>query len=66
MAPVRKSLAMQVNGPPRGRGRSKRTWMEIVKIDPKKCNLFEYLAQNISEWRNRIYVAYPNIVGTGL
>ena len=24
---VRKSLAMQVDGPPRGRGRPKRTWM---------------------------------------
>ena len=29
---VRKSLIMQVDGPPRGRGRPKRTWMEVVKI----------------------------------
>ena len=38
--PVRKSMAMRVNGPPRGRGRPKRTWMEVIKIDLKKCNLF--------------------------
>ena len=33
--PLRKSLAMQVDGPPRVRGRPKRTWMEIVKIGLK-------------------------------
>lgn len=33
---VRKSLAMTVDGPPRGRGMPKRTWMEVVKIDMKK------------------------------
>ena len=33
MAPVRKCLATKVDGPPKGRGRAKRTWMEVVKID---------------------------------
>ena len=47
--PVRKSLAMNVDGPPRGRGRPKRTWMEVVKIDMKKCGLYEDLAQDRSE-----------------
>ena len=44
MALVSKSLAMQIDGPPRGRGRPRRTWMEVVKIDLKKCDLFEDLA----------------------
>ena len=49
--PVRKNLAMKVRGPPRGRGRPKGTWMEEVKIDLKKFNLSEDLAQDRSEWR---------------
>ena len=47
MTPVRNSLAMQVDGPPRRRGRASRPmrmWMEVVKLDMKKCNLFEDLA----------------------
>ena len=57
---------MKVDGPPRGRGRPKRTWIEVVKINMKKCNLSKDLAQDRSEWRNRIRVADPNIVGTRL
>ena len=57
---------MKVDGPPRERGRPKRTWMEVVKIDMKKCNLSEDLAQDRSKWRNIIRVADPNIVGTRL
>ena len=49
MAPVRKNLAMKVDGPPRGRGRPKMTWMEVVKMDMNKCNLSENLAQDRSE-----------------
>ena len=30
---------MQVDGPPRGRGRPNRTWMEIVTIDLMKYNI---------------------------
>ena len=37
--PVRKGLAMKVDGPPKGRGRPKTMWMEVIKIDMKKCNL---------------------------
>ena len=66
MAPLKNSLAMKVDGPPRGRSRSKGTWMEVVKIDMKKCNLSEDLAQDRSEWRNKICVADPNIVWTRL
>ena len=64
--PVRKSLAIQVDDPLRGRNRPKRIWMEVVKIDLKKCNLSEDLAQARSEWRNKIHVADPNLVGTRL
>ena len=65
-APVRKSLALEVDGPPIGRGRPKMIRMEVVKIDIKMCNLSKDLVQDRSEWRNRIYVANPNIVGTRL
>ena len=53
---VRKSLAMKADGPPRVRGRPKRTWMEVVKINMRKCNLSKDLAQDRSEWRNKIHV----------
>ena len=66
MAPLKKSLFMQVEGPPRRRGRSKRTCMEVVMIDLKKSNLFEDLAEDRLEWRNIIHVAEPNIVGRRL
>ena len=36
------------------------------KIDMKKCNFSKDLAQDRSDWRNRIHVADPNIVGTRL
>ena len=62
----KESLAMQVGGLPRGRGRSKRMWMEVVELDLKKCNLSEDLAQDRPKWRNIIHVANPNIVRTRL
>ena len=52
---------MKVDGQPMRRSRRKRTLIDVVKIDMKKCNFFEDLAQNISEWRNRIRVVDPNI-----
>ena len=55
-----------VDGPPTESDRPKRTWMNVVKIDLKKCNLCEDLAQDRSEWRNIIRVADPSIVGTRL
>lgn len=43
----------------------KRTWMEVVRLDLKKCNLFENLAQDRLEWRDRnSYIVDPNIVVT--
>lgn len=55
---------IQVNGPLRKRRRSKRTWMEVLEIDFKKCNLPRYLAHDGSKWSNKIHVASPNTVGT--
>ena len=49
---------MQVDDLPRGRGRPKRTLMKVVKIDMKKGNLSEDLAQDRSKWRNRIRVCW--------
>ena len=40
--------------------------MEVIKMDLKKYNLSENLAQNESEWRNIIRVADLNIVETRL
>ena len=59
-------MAVKVDGPLRERGRPKRMWVKVVKTDMKKCNLFENLAYDRSEWRNRIRVTNPNIVGTRL
>lgn len=58
---MRKSLFIPVDGPLRKRVRMKRTWIKVVGIDLKKCNLFADLAQDRLEWQNRI--ADPNIVG---
>lgn len=49
MALVRKILALQIDGPPRGSDRSKRPWMEVVKTYVKKCNLSNDLAQDTSD-----------------
>lgn len=56
---------MQVDGPPRKSGRPKRTWIKVVRLDLKKCNLSEDLAQDRSEWKNRVYVVNPNKIEKG-
>ena len=38
--------------------------MKAIRLDLKTCNLFKDLAKDKSEWRDKVYVAYPNIVGT--
>jgi len=48
------------------RGMPKRTWIEVVTIDLKKVQPIQGLAQDKSEWRNRIHVAHPNLVGIRL
>ena len=63
--PVQKSLTIKVDGPQRAGVGQKRMWMEVVKIG-MKCNLSEDLAEDRSEWRNRICGADPDIVGTRL
>ena len=66
IALLRKYFSVQVDTPPMRRGRLKRTWMKVVRINHEDCNLFEDLAQDKLEWRNIIHVANPNIVGIRL
>ena len=66
MVRVRKSFSMHVDVPLRKRDRPKRTWMEVVMIDLKKCNLYEDLAQDRMERRDKTHVADPNMVCTRL
>ena len=40
--------------------------MEAVKIDPKKCDSFEDLAQDSSEYKNKIHITNHKIVGIKL
>lgn len=44
MTLVRKRFSMEVDDPPRGMGRPKRTWIEVITIDRKKCNQSNDLA----------------------
>ena len=55
-ASVMKIFAMKVDSPSKERGRSTRTWIEIVKMNMSKYNLSENLVQDRSEWRSRICV----------
>ena len=41
---------MNVDDPPRRRGRPKKTWMEVVKMDMRKYNLSKNVAQDRSKW----------------
>ena len=45
MVPVSKSYSMQVDSPPRERGRPKTTWMEVLIIDLKNCSLSKDLTR---------------------
>ena len=46
------------------RDRPKSTWIKVVKLDMKRRNLSEDLAQDRSKWKNIIHVDDPNIVET--
>ena len=66
MAVVRKFLLCRLMAPSRKKGGPKRTLIEAIKIDLKKCSLLEDLAHDRLERQNRINVAEPNIVGMRL
>lgn len=38
-----------------------KTWMEVVNIDLKTCNVFEDLAYDGSERKNRIHIVDHNM-----
>ena len=66
MALVKKSFSMPDDCPLWGGSKPKRIWMEVVTIDLKKCSLSEDLAQDRLEWRKKIHVTNPNMVGKRL
>ena len=47
----------------RKRGRPKRRWMDVVNEDLKTLNLSKTLIFDRKEWKERIHVTDPNIVG---
>ena len=60
-----KFFLIQVDGPPRKRGSLKRQWMDVVRIDMKKCNLYEDLTQDIDVIGETYFMQpNPNVVGT--
>ena len=58
-APVRRLEGIHVNDAKRGRGRPKRTWMELIRKDLTLLSLTKEVAQNRLEWRSKIRVADP-------
>ena len=58
-APVRRLEGIHVNDAKRGRGRPKRTWMELIRKDLNLLSLTKEVAQNRLEWRSKIRVADP-------
>lgn len=43
---IEEDFPIQIDSPPRKWSFSKRTWIKVVRIDLKKCNLLEDLAQD--------------------
>lgn len=56
-APVRRVEGIVFSPIKRRRGRPRRTWEELVKMDLKLNNIPETLVQNRAEWRRVIHVA---------
>ena len=46
------------------RDRPKSTWIKVVRLDMKRRDLFEDLAQDKPKWKSIIHVDDPNIVET--
>lgn len=48
--PLKRSFSMHVDGPQMGKGRPKRIWIEVVRLDIQKCYPPKDLALDRSEW----------------
>lgn len=48
MAPVKSSLALLIDGPLRGMDRPKMTWIDLIKLDVEKSNIFKDLVEDRS------------------
>ena len=57
---------MKVDGPQKGGGRPKRTWMTVVTINMKECDLFEVWPKIDRNGEIKFLVADPNVVETRL
>ena len=44
----------------------KKTLMKVVRIDVKKYNISNDLAENISKWKTKLRVVEPKLAGTRL
>lgn len=62
---VKEKFFMQVDGSPRKRERLKLIWMEVIRIDPKKCIPYEDLARDRLECKTQ-FISQSQQVGTSL
>jgi hypothetical protein len=58
-APVRRMEKWENILVKRGRGRPRKTWMEVIRKDMNALNLTEDMALDRNEWRRRIHVEDP-------
>jgi len=58
-APVRRVERIKLGQVKRAQGRSKNTWMEVIRQDIKAKDLNEGILLNRNEWRKLIHVPDP-------
>lgn len=58
-----RSKTIHVEGARRTRGRTKLTWVEVIRRDVAVCNLIVDIALNRVERQNKIHVADPKWLG---
>ena len=58
-APVRRVECIKLGHVKRAQGRSKKTWMEVIRQDIKAKGLSEGILLNRNEWRKLIHVPDP-------
>ncbi|KAI0524286.1 hypothetical protein KFK09_003652 [Dendrobium nobile] len=57
--PVRRVDILYLTYVKKGRGRSKKTWLDNIRNDISLLDLNENLTFNMTQWRKRIHVADP-------
>ena len=56
-APVRRCESLDLGVIRRGRGRPKKSWMEVIRHDLSRLNLSEEMTADRDHWRRRIRAA---------